>query len=271
MVPKMLKIESQQTDTVCELQTTKYPLNVMKAVRISLDIKPNSTELDSQINDMSKVEVMDRYLASSDDELTGTEIREVIDNIYRISLDTISANGEGSLLALYPLDIMERVRETQKVDPASTEIDLQIMSMTKVEVMDKFLYSYGKKITGSEIRRIVNGIFGVNLNGIATLDNARLSIFSKGQWIIQNDTDILLVSSGRGDIDVKVSAAPYFIEKTDSDPFPNELHNLLTKLEFSYNEEMKAFNYSNPTGLSISDSFKGDLIGPLVTCIKEHY
>ncbi|MFD0696139.1 hypothetical protein ACFQZT_18870 [Paenibacillus sp. GCM10027628] len=266
----MSKIEGQQ-GSLCELQTTKYPHQIMEAIRMSIGVEPHSTQLDCRIKDMSKVEVMDRYLISSQKKLKGSEIRKVINDIYRINLDTISANGEGSLLTTYPLDIMERVRETQNDNPASTELDPQIMAMTKVEVMDRYLHSYGEQITGSQIRNMINGIFGVNLDGIASLDKARLSIFSKGQWISRNDTDIFVLYTGRGDVDLKVCATLYLIEKIGSDQFPSELHDFLTEKGFSYDEEMKAYHYSNPTGQSVSDAFKGQLIGTLITYIKDHY
>lgn len=253
------------------LLTTKYPQNIMHVVRMELGGAYHSTELDRQINEMSKIEIMDRYLASHYKNMKGNEIREVIEMVYQISLDTISANGEGSLLASFPFDIMVRVRESLKVDPASTDLDSQIMSMTKVEVMDRYLLAYGNSITGLEIRRIVNEIFGVNLSALATLDKARLSIFSKGQWILQNKTDIFSVYTGKGDKDVKISATKYFIEKIGSDQFPNELHDFLIDIGFSYHTDMKSYNYSNPTGQSISDSFKGQLIKTLVTFVQDHY
>ncbi|OAS16688.1 hypothetical protein [Paenibacillus oryzisoli] len=220
---------------------------------------------------MSKIAVMDSHLASHRELLTGHKIREIIEIVYHISLDDISAKGEGSFLALYPLEIMKHVRQSLGFEPATTDHDSEIMSMTKVEVMDKYLLSYGPTITGAEIRSLVNDIFGVNLTAIATLDNPRLSIFSKGQWILQDPADILSVITGKGDIDVTVCATDYYMNTVGFDQFPSELHDFLLALGFSYHAEMKSYHYSNPTGQSISEAFKGQLMGKLVSVIRDYY
>lgn len=220
---------------------------------------------------MSKIAVMDSHLASHREILTSRKIREIIEIVYRISLDDISAKGEGSILALYPLEIMKHIRQSLGIDPASTDHDSEIMSMTKVEAMDRYLSSYGPTITGAEIRTLVNDIFGVNLAALATLDNPRLSIFSKGQWILQDPTDILSLITGKGDIDVTISATDYYKNTIGFDQFPLELHDFLLTLGFSYHAEMANYHYSNPTGQSISEAFKGQLIRKLVTVIKDYY
>ncbi|MDR6552439.1 hypothetical protein [Paenibacillus qinlingensis] len=220
---------------------------------------------------MSKIAVMDSHLASHLEILTGPKIREIIEIVYHISLDDISANGEGSILALYPLEIMEPIRQSFGIDPASTDHDAEIMSMTKVEAMDRYLLSYGPTIIGEEIRSLINDIFGVNLAGIATLDNARLSIFSKGQWIVQDPADLISLSTGKGDIDVTISATDYYKNTIGIDQFPTELHDFLLTLGFSYHLEMQNYHYSNPAGQSIPEAFKGQLIGKLVTVIKDYY
>lgn len=251
----------------CEVRASRYPQPIMEAVRMSLDAPPNSKELDIQIEKMSKIEIMDRYLGSFQ-HITGSESRKAVDMIFRINLDSLSENGEGSRLANYPDDIKVIISEALSVNQDSSGLDHLIMSMTKVEVMNNYLQSVRKQITGAEIRRIINEIFGVNLDGIATLDNAGLSLFSKGQWIIQNEKDLFLLHTGKGDIDFKVSATHHFVEKTGSVQFPSSLHNGLTEMGFSYHEETHSYKYSNPIGLSVSESFKGELIGKLVTAAQ---
>lgn len=252
-------------------ETSKYPIDVMKAVRRHLGLKPNSTELDSHINSMPKTEIMDIVLASKQNKSKGKVIREAVDDIFKISLDTISKNGEGSILISYPIDIMEGVRKTLRIDQSSTELDTKIMDMTKVEVMDKFLRSYGSDISGSESRRIINEIFGINLSGIDSLAKARLSLFSKGQWITQNSTDVFIILTGKGDVDVSVGITSYFVQKTGSDQLPVEIQNFLTNLGFAYKIETKTYTYTNLSGQSVPDSFKGQLIGKLVSYINDHY
>src|SRR5690606_37918643 len=113
-----------------------------------------------------------------------------VTKIFSIDLDATSLNGEGSLISIYPLEIMEGVRKTLNGDPTDTSLDGYIMSLSKVEVMDKFLQSYGNQIQGPDVRRVINHIFGVNLDGISALEYARLSIYSKGQWVLKSPTDI---------------------------------------------------------------------------------
>lgn len=252
-------------------QAGKYPIEVMKAVRKHLGVKPNSTKLDNQINTMQKTEIMDIFLESKHNKANGKKIRNAVNDIFNISLDTISANGEGNILSTYPADIMEGVRKTLKIDPFSNELDAKIMSMTKVEVMDKFLHSYGTEITGSESRIIINEIFGVNLNGIDSLSKARLSLFSKGQWITQNSTDIFVILTGKGDVDVSVGVTKYFTGKTGTDQLPAEIQDFLINLGFTYQVDTKTYTYTNVTGESVPDSFKGQLIGKLVSYIVDHY
>ncbi|MNY55496.1 hypothetical protein D3C86_1914800 [compost metagenome] len=55
------------------------------------------------------------------------------------------------------------------------------------------------------------------------------------------------------------------------DQFPRQLHDFLLTLGFSYLVDMKNYHYSNPTGQSISDAFKGQLIGKLVSVIQDYY
>jgi hypothetical protein len=252
-------------------ETSKYPIDVMKAVRRHLGLKPNSMELDNHINFMPKTEIMDIVLASKQNKSKGKVIREAVDDIFKLSLDTISKNGEGSILISYPTNIMEGVRKTLRIDQSSTELDTKIMDMTKVEVMDKFLRSYGSDISGSESRRIINEIFGINLSGIDSLAKARLSLFSKGQWITQNSTDVFVILTGKGDVDVSVGVTSYFVQKTGSDQLPVEIQNFLTNLGFAYKIGTKSYTYTNPSGQSVPDSFKGQLIGKLVSYINDHY
>ncbi|MDD9269272.1 hypothetical protein ACFPES_19675 [Paenibacillus sp. GCM10023248] len=263
---------NQRTSSVSADQPIyKYPFEVMKAVRIYLGAKPNSTEMDRQINTMSKTEIMDIYLASKHNKAKGKVIRKAVDDIFNISLDTISANGEGNIMASYPADIMEGVRKSLHIDPSSTELDAKIMSMAKVAVMDKFLQSFGKEISGSESRRMINEIFGVNLNGIDSLAKARISLFSKGQWITQTPTDIFVILTGKGDVDINVGVTDYYKQKTGSDQLPVEVQDFLKNLGFTYQIETNFYTYTNPSGESVPDSFKGQLIGKLVSYIHDHY
>lgn len=263
--------EVQVSTKLSQQEESKYPLAVMKAVRKHLGIKQNSTALDNQINSMTKIEVMDIYFESKHEKAKGKTIRKVVNDVFNVNLDVISQNNEGNQLSSYPSNIMQGVRVDLNIDPNSTALDEKIMDMSKVEVMDRFLDSYGKTITASESRRIINEIFGVNLNGIDSLEKARLSLYSKGQWMANNSTDIFVLITGKGDIDVRVGVTDYYKEKTATDQLPDEIKDFLSSLGFTYQSSDNTYLYINPTGESVPDSFKGQLIGKLVTYIQVHY
>ena len=80
----------------------------------------------------------------------------------------------------YPSEIMEGVKKILMNElqgkSSNTELEGQIEAMAKVEVMDKYLESLEKEISGSEIFHVVNQVFGFDLDGMSVLseDNAEL-------------------------------------------------------------------------------------------------
>lgn len=252
-------------------EETKYPIKVMKILRAYLGGDENSNSLDETINAMPKTQVMDIYRSFENNHSNGQLIRDGVNKIFNINLDTISLNGEGSLISSYSVEIMEGVRNTLNGDPSDTSLDEQIMSLPKAEVMDKFLQSYGNQIEGSDIRRVINDIFGVNLDGISSLEYARLSLYSKGQWILQSPNDVFIISSNKGDVGIFVGVTEYYQEKLGTNQFPSDLENFLTEQGFVYNTATKQYEYYNPSGESVSDPFKGLIINTVVAYIQEHY
>lgn len=250
---------------------TKYPEDVMRILRAYLGGDENSSSIDDQINAMAKTRVMDVYRSSEGNSANGQLIRDGVTKIFNIDLDAISLNGEGSLISTYPLEIMEGVRKTLNGDPTDTSLDGYIMSLSKAEVMDKFLQSYGNQIEGSDVRRVINYIFGVNLDGISALEYARLSIYSKGQWVLKSPTDIFIISSNKGDVGIFVEVTPYYIEQLGTDLLPSDLADFLTEQGFAYNLESDQYEYYNPDGESVSDELKGLIINTVVSYINDHY
>ncbi|GAB6991087.1 hypothetical protein [Paenibacillus pini] len=172
--------------------------------------------------------------------------------------------------------------------------------MTKVELMDTQLASYegklnsseicrvveeifgfnldpaqlgynGDPISGADIRKLINQKFGVNLDGVASLEKAKISLYSKGQWVVRNEHDLITVLTGTGDVDVKVLPTAYFMEQTGIQELPNELQQSLTSLGYSYDEEVGGYYYSNPSGKAVPDAFKGQTIGAIVQVIQQRY
>lgn len=253
------------------LQDTKYSRNVMDIVRASLGVDMNSTELDAQIDGMPKVKVMDIVLDNRRDKASGKVIREAVYEFFKVDLDVMSDNNDGKRLSSYPLDIMQGVRLDLKLDANDETFDSEIMNMPKVEIMDRFYNSFGKNISGEDSRRIVNEIFGFNVRGIESLEKARLSLYSKGRWMTKNDTDIFMVITARGDVHINATVTNHYVEMTGSDQFPVEMQKFLTGLGFIYEADDKMYHFTSPTGESVSDAFKDQLIGTLVRYIAQHY
>ncbi|MGK7379186.1 hypothetical protein ACSFXN_15255 [Planococcus sp. 1R117A] len=252
-------------------QDTKYSKKVMKAVRVSLGANAKSTQVDAVIQTMPKVNVMDRYLASFGKKVKGNEVRLAVKEIFDIDLNYVSKMDYGSKLASYPTDVMESLRVSLNEEPASTKQDARIMEMAKNEVMDRYLKDHDYALTGAESRVLINQIFGVNLEGISTLEHMQLAVSSKGQWIVKSDTDLFVLESSLDDVDVSIYTTPYFKEVTGSDQLPEPLKTNLMNLGFTYNEEANLLYYKNPTGESVPDAFKGRVMGILIGTIVTEY
>lgn len=217
---------------------------------------------------MPKVEVMDRYLESAG-KLKGKEIREAIKDVFGADLNYISEKNYGSKLSIYHVSVMESLRISLNVHSNSTELDAQIMAMTKNEVMDRFMEVHDFSLTGSQIRVLINQIFGVNLDGISGLEHLQISIYSKGLWILQGDTNLFVVSSSLDDVELYVASTDYFEETSGSNQLPESLKQKLISIGFSYDADLNQFVYRNPTNESVPDAFKGQVIGSVVGTVME--
>jgi len=256
-------------DATVNQQTTKYSTVVMEAVRLSLSIESNSTQLDQLINTMTKVEIMDSYLETFDHKVKGRELREVVKGVFGADLNYISEKNYGSQTSIYPVSVMESLRISLNVDPDFTELDAQIMAMTKKEVMDRVIEAHDYSLTGEDSRVLINEIFGMNLDGISGLEHVKISIYSKGQWILQGDTDLFIVSSSLDDVELFVATTAYFKETTGTNQLPDSLKQTLISFGFTYTADVDHFIYRNSTNESVSDAFKGQVLGSVVGTIHE--
>lgn len=252
-------------------QGAKYSKKVMEAVRVGLGVDGKSTQADGMIEKMPKVEVMDYYLASFGKKVKGPEVRQAVEEIFDIDLNYVSKMNYGSKLAIYPPAIMESLRVSLNEKPTSTRQDGRIMKMTKNEVMDRYTKEQDYSLTGAEIRILINQIFGVNLSGISTLEYRQLAISSKGQWIVKSDQDLFVLESSLDDVDVSIYTTPYFKSLTGSGQLPESLKTKLMNLGFTYVEETNLLYYKNPTGESVPDAFKGQVMGILIGTIVTEY
>ncbi|SFK08679.1 hypothetical protein SAMN04487936_10739 [Halobacillus dabanensis] len=220
-----------------------------------------------EINTMSKVEVMDTYLGQNNKNVKPDEIRHVIQQIYDIDLEAISELGVGKQTNTYSDDVLQKVKQASNQAATAEEI----RAMSKIEVMDLYWKAFEGKMTGEDIRMMINAIYGVNLQGISDLEDTGVSLYSKEQWISQYDKDLFVVQTGADDVDVWVYPTEYLKEQAGIENNPRSLEMALTKLGFDYNKEVDALYYSNPTGESVPDNFKGQTLGTIIGVIQEEY
>lgn len=232
---------------------------------MSRSVEKKSTEIEN----ISKVEVMDRYLKSVGRKTNGKEVREAVKIVFGVDLNFISEKNYGNKLSVYNVAVMESLRISLNADSNSSECDAQIMAMTKNEVMDRYIEVHEYSLTGAECRILINQIFGVNLDGISGLEHSKVSIFSKGQWILQGDTNLFIVSSSLDDVELYVTTTNYYEESVGSNQLPESLKEKLISIGFTYDADQYRFVYRNPTNESVPDSFKGQVIGNVLVSVTE--
>ncbi|MDE0582474.1 hypothetical protein ON064_05385 [Planococcus sp. A6] len=260
-----------QTHESYPQQDAKYSKKVVKAVSEVLEMNAESAELETTLSQLPKIKVLEYYLASLGKKLKGNEIRRAVDEVFDIDLDYVSKNDYGSKLSIYPAPVMESLRASLKEESASTEKDERIMKMSKNEVMDRYIKEQAYVLSAAETSLLINQIFGVNLIGISSLEGKQLAISSKGQWIVKSDRDLFILESSLDDVDVSIYAGPYLQELTEGSELPASLIAKLTELGFTYQEKEQLLYYKNPTGESVPDAFKGQLIGILLGTIAQEY
>lgn len=199
---------------------------------------------------LTKVELMDQRIASTE-QIDGPAICAAIREVYGLDL---------SKAPLLDKNFAERVAVAF---PGASDLS--------AAAVDLYIAENRKPSTGAEVRAVLNHIFGTNLEGISQLHERRISLYSKDQWIVQNKKDLFIVHTGKNDIDVKVIPTPYFIEKTGKKQLPEELQQALDNLGFTYDEQVGAYYYANPSGQSVPDQFKRQTMGAIHQTIQASY
>ncbi|MDG5473287.1 hypothetical protein P6709_16165 [Jeotgalibacillus sp. ET6] len=268
---KPLKHMIEELDSEEKLYSLEVTEVVLKQLKKETKGKFSFPEALSTLQSMSKIEVMDVCFNHPGKKIKAEDSRKIIHDIFNIDLNAVSDLGEGKRADSYPDDAMKGIRKELGINPQSDEKDPYIMSLTKVQAMDLYFASVEKKMSGEELRLIVNQIFGINLDGISGLEKARVSLYSKNQWISQTDRDLFVVHTGKGDVDVWVYPTAYFTEHTGETTLPQVLQEKLTALGFAYNSQLDAFYYANHENVSVPDAFKGQTMGAVISTIAEYY
>jgi len=197
---------------------------------------------------MTKIEQMD-FLVSNENSITPSFIQKLVADIFKIDLLVVSKRDEE-----YKKEQSNHAPEVSKYEKLSQELDRMNSS-----------------ISGPSTRKLINEVFGINLDGIASLELARISIYSKGQWVIRNEKDLFIVSTDFGDIEINVTPAPYFIKQQDSSLVPTSVYDLLSQLGYTYNEDKTSLVFKTSNHTAVPDSFKGQTMGALLQVIQSEY
>lgn len=218
------------------IKTSVYPAHIFEGVKKIIHQDQSEQEIDNypMIESMTKVEVMDMYIESLDYKLNGEIIRDCIDHIYGI-------------------DVSSKFVFAKKKDPLKTNIEL----------IDDDICSMDTQLSGSTIRLKINELFGINLDAIDALGRTRVSLFSKGQWIVRNEENLFEVHTGIGDLDVYIVPSHYYKEQTEERELPTEIQTELLALGYSYSPHVDGFYFSNPLGKHVEDDFKKRTMGTL--------
>lgn len=197
---------------------------------------------------MSKVATMDYYLTSQGKEISSSDVCEVVKKVFEIDLEQAPILNIAKAIDLHH----------------NNELTVKV-------VIDAYINHSKETMNGEGIRQFINEVFGVNLNAISALDEARISIYSKNQWIVQNEQDLFIVHTSNKDVDVKILPTSYFKKQTKIEGIPNNLQELLRDLGYSYDRNEGSCNYSNPSGIAIADKFKGKTMAVVRKVIQESY
>lgn len=224
------------------------PSFILNRVKTSLDFggKYSDSDLNNQIEAMTKVEIMDKYFDSCEEKIDHSEIYCFIQSLFHFDLENRSV-----------------ISNELNKDPA--------LQPSPGAIFDSILNQEGKKITGAEIRSIINQIFGINLDAISSLEGSRISLYSKDQWVLQHDNDLFVVHTGKDDIDVRIYPTKYFTEQTGLETLPNDLQHSLSNMGFYYDEKIKSYYYRNSAEEAVPDAFKGQTMGTILSIIKQNY
>lgn len=140
-----------------------------------------------------------------------------------------------------------------------------------IAAIDHYLATYENATDGPGIRKMMNALFGTNLDGIAALSRTRISLYSKDQWIARKDGDLFEIHTGFEDVDAKVIPSSFFTMKTGLHKLPIPLEQALGALGYTFNYQIGAFYYCNPEGRSVPDHFKRQTVNAIIAVTNEHY
>ncbi|THF74141.1 hypothetical protein [Cohnella fermenti] len=179
----------------------------------------------------SQTERMDRWLiAASEHKLNADNIIRLIKLVFRIDVGGLPFSPSGE---------------------SAREIIRNYMDLCRSESVP---------LSGAGLRATLNLALGVNLDALSALEGSRISIYSKNQWMIRQETDLFIVHTGAQDIDVRIYPTPFFWMSYTGDSLPDEYMTDMLLLGYDFDEDSSSHFYRNPTGGPVDDAFKGRTI-----------
>ena len=201
---------------------------------------------------MSKVEMMDQYLESCGKDFGYEEVRHIVQSLFDIDLET------------------KVVVFKEYLAPLSLDEQNEDIPVARVAI-DHYINQSKSELTGKETRNIIRNLFGINLDGISSLAGAKISIYSKEQWITQHEHDLFVVDTPLGDAEVRIYPTLYFKEKTGLELVPTELQQALAPLGYRYDPDHNWCYYCTLTGESVGHEFKVETIETIRQIILDLY
>jgi hypothetical protein len=202
----------------------------------------------------TKIKVMDEHIHSLS-KVGVDDLFQIVQTIFGFNLDNIP--------------ILPTVSGSASKTLSTTALTSKITNSRAI--ISSHLNQNNEGVTGEDIRRIINQVFGINLDAISSLAGARISLFSKGHWVLQHEKDLFVVHTLPLDIEVIIYPTPYFSQVTGINELPNQLIHSLVRLGFSFNESIGSYHYKNPSGDPVPDSFKGQTIRSILHVIQTKY
>ncbi|ANS76593.1 hypothetical protein AWM70_20095 [Paenibacillus yonginensis] len=240
-----------------------YPESLIEraaeALRLEQEASLSKEQIVESISKLSKAELMDKVLLTYKGAISSADLFCIVDDVFGIELNRVPVLNADPELAT----TLERT-STQTHAPLDSSA-----------AMDKQLATLPEELrtNGPELRKLINAVFGVNLDAIAGLEQCRIALHSKGQWIVRTSRDLVLVWTGPGDVDVRVSPTGYFREHTGLARLPEELRSKLIGLGYTAEEQdgMESLYYAHPGGQPVPDAFKGQTMGAIIQTLREKY
>lgn len=204
--------------------------------------------MSNDVNNLAetKIEAMDKLIASCA-ELTNHDIINIVNRVFSINLED---------MAMLPDDQI-----------ASKSLH----SLTPQAAIEASLTNSSNGMTGTQVRQLINQLFGINLDALSALEKAGISLYSKGKWMLQHQGDLFVVYTGVGDVDVKIYHTDYFTEQTGLHELPKSLIDKLLPLGYREDPAGKGYYFSSPSGDAVPDAFKGQTIHAIMTVISQAY